>query len=124
MAIIERDLAERLEGEAFDTYMQPLTAFTGGFHNDVIDTIAARPTGTVADYEGTLALLESVAAYVDQWIALLSEGLAGGYSQSQRTVRLVAEQLLAQSTPSADTTRVLAAFRAFPRSMPSADQQR
>ena len=54
LAIIERDLAERLEGEPFDTYMLPLN-FTGGFRNDVITTITLRPTGAAADYEDTLA---------------------------------------------------------------------
>ncbi len=123
LRIIERDLTGRLEGEPFDFYMSPLSAFDG-FHNNVIDTVTALPARTTADYEAIVARLEDIPRYVDQLIDALSEGLGAGYSQSRRTTNLVAQQLRAQSDSSVDATRLLAAFRSFPSSVSATDQER
>ena len=124
LGIIERDLIGRLEGEPFDVYMSPLSAFVNGFHNNIIDTVAALPARTTTDYEAIVARLEDVPRYVDQQIDALSQGLEAGYSQSRRTTSLVAQQLRAQSDSSADATRLLAAFRSFPPSISATDQER
>jgi len=59
LGIIERDLIGRLEGEPFDVYMSPLSAFNG-FHNNIIDTVTALPARTTTDYEAIVARLEDV----------------------------------------------------------------
>jgi uncharacterized protein (DUF885 family) len=122
--IIQWDLQYALAAEPYDMYLGDLTSFAGGLHAGVFTLINGLPTHTTNDYETILQRIDEVPRLIDQFIDVLSEGLAAGYTQSRRTVRLVTDQLATQMAADAGSTRLLAAFRSFPVALPQEDQQR
>ena len=95
-----------------------------GAHTWVYQTIDQMPTRTVKDYEHIIARIHAVPAYVDQAIALFESAAAAGLTQPKVVADLVIGQLTAQVAQTAERSRLLAAFRRFPASIPKDEQDR
>ncbi|HLK49552.1 MAG TPA: DUF885 domain-containing protein [Bryobacteraceae bacterium] len=113
----------KLQLEAFDLENQLFAVSQqNGLHNRIYNTIDRMPARTVHDYENILARLRAVPAYIDQNLAMLDEAIARGMTQPKIVVDLVTAQVDGQISQSRNDTRLLAAFRAFPNSIPADEQ--
>ncbi len=121
--LMEYNLSRRLE--AFDLEDELFAVMQqNGLHNAVYSTFDRMPGRTPRDYENLLARLRAVPVYIDQNIAMLDDAIARGLVQPRRVVDLVEQQLAAQIAQDRNQTRLLAAFRNFPASIPPAEQAR
>lgn len=121
--LLEYDLRLRLD--AFDLVNELFAVMQqNGLHNAVYTTFDRMPARTVHDYENLLARLRAVPAYIDQNLAMLDEAIAAGMVQPRIVVDLVTQQVAGQIAQDQTNTRLLAAFRNFPSSIPAADQAR
>src|SRR3984893_12941641 len=93
-----------------------------GIQQDIPRTLALMPTATRDDYENIVSRLEGVGAVVDQTIALMGRGLAAGMTPPAVTLRDVPEQVKAQISDDPLKSPMLAAFAAWPPSIPEADR--
>jgi uncharacterized protein (DUF885 family) len=93
-----------------------------GIQQDLPRTIALMPTATRDDYENILSRLEGVDAVVDQTIALMRRGLAAGMTPPAVTLRDVPGQVLAQISDDPLKSPMLAAFVAWPASIPEVNR--
>ena len=121
--LMDYDLRRRLE--AFDLESELFAVMQqNGLHNAIYSTIDRMPARTVRDYQNLVARLAAVPGYIDQNLAMLDEAIARGVVQPQIVVDLVSQQLDGQIAQDANSTRLLAAFRAFPANFPAAEQAR
>jgi uncharacterized protein (DUF885 family) len=93
-----------------------------GIQQDIPRTIALMPTAARDDYENIVSRLEGVAEVVDQTIALLRRGLATGMTPPAVTLRDVPDQVKAQISDDPLKSPMLAAFAAWPASIPETDR--
>ncbi len=122
-SVIQYDFQSRLEAWDLDTYLLRVGQQFGS-HNRVYLVVDQMPARTVHDYENIIARLRTIPGYVDQNIGILDEAIASGIMQPRVVADLVIGQLDVQAKQTADQTELLKAFRAFPESIPQAEQQR
>jgi len=121
--LLEYELKTALEAEASLDLVQQVSQ-SDGLHNEVFEIVDQMPARTVRDYENIIARLRAVPAYIDQSIDLMREQLAAHRAQPAVVVNLMIEQVVAQAGASPEQTPLLAAFKAFPNEISSADQSR
>jgi uncharacterized protein (DUF885 family) len=121
--VMRYDFESRLEAWDLDTHLLSVGQMHG-FHISVYVTIDDMPAHNVHDYENIVARLRAVPTYVDQYIGIMNEAIASGMMQPRIVADLIIGQLEAQAKQDADHTELLKAFRAFPASIPAAEQQR
>ncbi len=113
----------RLQLDAFDLERELFAVGQqNGLHNRVYNTFDRMPARSQHDYENLLARLRAVPAYIDQNIAMLDEAIGRGLVQPRIVVDLVSQQVAGQIAQERNNTRLLAAFRNFPSSIPTAQQ--
>ena len=95
-----------------------------GVQQDVPRIISLMPAQSVADYEHIVSRLQAAPALIDQTIALLRKGLEQGKTPPRITMRDVPGQVSAQIVSDPKTSPLLAAFQAFPASVPEAERNR
>ncbi len=95
-----------------------------GAQQDIPRVISLMPATRVAEYDDLVKRLESVPALVDQTIALMQRGLAVGATPPKITFRDVPSQVQAQIVADPLASPLLAALKAFPASIPTADRDR
>ena len=95
-----------------------------GAQQDIPRIIGLMPVARVGDFEDLVKRLEAVPALIDQTIALMRRGLAQGATPPQITFRDVPGQVQAQIVADPAASPLLAAFKAFPPSIPAADRDR
>jgi uncharacterized protein (DUF885 family) len=93
-----------------------------GLQQDVPRTFALMPAVTREDYENILSRLRGVPRIVDQTIALMERGLTAGATPPKITLRDVPGQVSAQIVDDPLESPMLAAFNAWPASIPDADR--
>jgi uncharacterized protein (DUF885 family) len=94
-----------------------------GVQQDIPRTFALMPASTREDYQNFVSRLEGAAALVDQTIALLERGLAAGMTPPAITLRDLPDQVDGTITASALDSPMLRAFKAWPASIPEAEQE-
>lgn len=115
---------ERLEFAAFPF---ELLALTNRFSSPAVRLPAGldrAPAETVADYEKILDLLRGIPALLDQQTKLLKRGVQEDIVVPDIAVRAVPSQLDALTAAELARSPLLAAFRRFPKSIPSTQQER
>jgi len=112
-----------LEGSRFPDELLAVDQL-GGVQQDVPLVLALMPATSVAQYENILARLRGVPRLVEQTIALLERGLAAGVTAPRIALRDVPEQVTALLVDDPLASPMLAAFKAFPTTIPAADQER
>ncbi len=93
-----------------------------GIQQDIPRTFALMPAATRDDYQNIVSRLEGVGPLVDQTIALMERGLAAGMTPPRITMRDVPDQVKGAISDDALKSPLLAAFRAWPASVPEADR--
>ena len=95
-----------------------------GAHNGIYRTIDRMPAFTVKDCENIIARLRAVPKFVDQYTALMDEGIAHGWTQPKIVVQLVIDQLTSQGLQDASTSPLLEFLKKMPSSIPEAERTR
>lgn len=95
-----------------------------GAHNGIYRTIDRMPAFTVKDCENIIDRLRAVPKFVDQYIALMDEGIAHGWTQPKIVVQLVIDQLTSQTKQDASTSPLLEFLKKMPASIPEAERAR
>ena len=121
--LFRRNATDALEESRFPGELMPITQLNG-VQQDVPNTIAQMPAGSVREYEDILARLRAVPVLVNQTIVLLQRGLATGLTPPRVTLRDVPSQAQDLVVDDPLTSPLLSAFTHFPAEVPAADQQR
>ena len=121
--LLEYELKTALEAEASLDLVQQVSQ-SDGLHNEVFEIVDQMPARTVRDYENIIVRLRALPAYIDQSIDFMREQFAAHRAQPAVVVNLMIEQVGAQAGASPEQTPLLAAFKAFPNEISSADQSR
>ena len=95
-----------------------------GIQQGAAATIANMPRQTIADYEDTLARLETLPKTVDQNLALLQEGLKRGYTPPKLMLRDLPKQIAGLFPSDPLASPLLEPFTRFPAGIPDADRAR
>jgi uncharacterized protein (DUF885 family) len=96
----------------------------GGIPQGAAETIDSMPHETLADYEDVLARLEALPKSFDQNLALLKEGLKGGYTPPKIVMRDVPKQIADLAPADASKSALLDPFHQFPNSISESDRTR
>ena len=94
-----------------------------GVQQYIPDIIAQMPMEKASDYRDLIARLSGIPTVIDQNIALMKIGMAQGWTPPKITMRDVAKQAGAQIVSDPMASPLLAAFKNFPASVPSAERQ-
>jgi len=121
--LMEHELRTQLEAGDYLNLVQ-LVSQADGLHNEVFSVIDQMPARTVQDYENIITRLRALPTLIDQAIGLMREQLAAGHAQPAVVVDLMLDQVVAQRTPPASDSPLVAAFRRFPNEIPMAEQER
>jgi len=121
--LFRRNITDALDEGRFPGDLMPITQL-GGVQQDVPNTIAQMPAGTVRDYEDIVARLRGVPVLVDQTIVLLERGLAAHVTPPRVTLRDVPQQAGNLIVEDPLTSPMLAAVTRFPATVPASEQER
>jgi uncharacterized protein (DUF885 family) len=93
--VLERSLALRSEGLAFDSHLQPVTQFDGALAEFPLlgSGRGLHPFRTVADYDNFLRRIDGFQAWVDAAIANMRRGMALGVVQPRVVMQRALPQL-------------------------------
>jgi uncharacterized protein (DUF885 family) len=95
-----------------------------GIQQSAADALENTPHHSVAEYEIILGRMRALPASVDQQIALLQEGLKGGYTPPKITMRDVPKQIADLIPADPLASALLQPFREFPSAFPEAERTR
>ena len=95
----------------------------GGVQQGIPEVIAQMSLERTSDYRDLIARLNGIPAEIDQNIALMKLGMAQGWTQPRITMRDVPKQVDAQIISDPMASPLLAAFKNFPATVPTADRQ-
>jgi uncharacterized protein (DUF885 family) len=110
-----------IRGVVPHSLMMPLNQLEG-VQQDVARTIATMPAATKQDYEDIVSRLKGIGPLVDQTIAQMEQGLAGGFTPPRQMLRDVPEQVLGMISDDPLMNPMLDAFSKFPPSIPESDR--
>ena len=120
--LFQREIKTRIGEYQFKPWMFRVTPLDGP---QLISEIAEfAPFATVKDYDNWVARLNTTGAFVDQWIALLTQGTAEKLTQPRAVINKVLDQLKGQITADAESSPFYAPFKKIPDSIPAADKAR
>ena len=120
--LVEKSLADQLAGEEFPGEFI-LIHQRAGVQQDIADTLTMMPKRNRQDFIDRLSRLENAAAYIEQNIAMLREGLARGVTPPKVTLRDVPEQIRNTIPANIDTSPLLSSFDDYPASITEAEQR-
>ncbi|HLG94507.1 MAG TPA: DUF885 domain-containing protein [candidate division Zixibacteria bacterium] len=112
-----------IEGAEFPGELMPISQM-GGVQQDIAQMLTITPANSAKDYRDILSRLKAVPALVGQVKALLEGGLKEGVTPPQVTLRDVSQQVRNQIVKEAAEAPVLVAFKEFPNSIPTAEQEK
>lgn len=96
----------------------------GGMVRMLQSTMEVAPARTVKDYENMIARLEATPKLAEGLIAASNEGLKRKLLTPRQSAETAAAIYASQARPEAGQSPLLKAFRAMPKSIPEAEQQR
>jgi len=120
--LFQREIKTRIGEYQFKPWMFQITPL-GGPHT-ISETAEFAPFATVKDYDNWIARLNTSGVFVDQWIALLTQGTTERLTQPRVVINKVLDQLKGQITADAESSPFYAPFKKMPDSIPAADKAR
>ena len=111
-----------IEGQKFPGEFMPLNQM-GGVQQDIARMMAIMQPKNAADYSNMIARLEKTPQVIDQTIAWMRKGMEAGVTPPAITLRDVPQQIRNQLVDEADKSPMLGAFRKFPVSVDSLQQE-
>ncbi len=88
------------------------------------DIVEFTPFKTVKDYDNFIARLNASGVFIDQWIALLTQGTTEKLTQPRVTINKVLEQIKPQLVSDPEASPFYAPFKNMPASIPEAEKAR
>ncbi len=120
--LFRRDYEEDVEGHPFRWFLLPVGP-RGGIQT--ADQLADRLRfATVRDYEDWIARLRAFPAYLDQTIALMSEGIRAGMIHPRVIMERIPDQIAAQVVDDPTGSLFYKPFRKFPSGFSAEDRAR
>ena len=120
--LFRRDREDRVAGHRFGGYLLPINQREGVQDaGNLADSLRFDRPG---DYEAWLARMERFAAYVDQTIELMREGMRKGVVHPKVVMKRVPRQVEAQFVDDPTKSLFYQPFSEFPDSIPADAQQR
>jgi uncharacterized protein (DUF885 family) len=120
--LFQREIKTRIGEYQFKPWMFAIST-TGG-PQLLSETTEFAPFKTVKDYDNWIARLNTSGTFIDQWIALLTQGTVEKLTQPRVTINKVLDQIKGQITADAQSSPFYAPFKNMPASIPAADQAR
>jgi uncharacterized protein (DUF885 family) len=120
--LLLQDLQEDVEGQRFKGEYMAVTQMHGVQQN-VAQLLALMPARNKQQYEDILARLKGVPTVIDQTLVLLEKGLEQGVTPPRVTLRNVPQQVENQLVDDPITSPLLRAFKQFPDSISTEDQE-
>ena len=120
--LFRRDLEESIDGSRFPNEYLQVTQLSG-VQQDVAQMLESAPDFGVKDFEDRVARLRAVPVLIDQVIALLEKGLAGGITPPRITLRDVPRQVENQVV-AVTASPLLQKFTNFPATIPELEWAR
>ncbi len=118
-----RDLRDRIAEYDLGGLLVPLTA-DDGFHISFAQLPAGMPFGTVADYDNYLARLRAFPGWIEQYIAVLREGLRTGNTMPRIVLEGYDVTMASHVVDDPAQSVFWAPFERMPAGMAAADQER
>jgi uncharacterized protein (DUF885 family) len=116
-------LTYRVKFAAYKEWRAPMYS-DSGFHTSVMQMHEAADTQSVIGYERYISRLNDVKRYFAENIANMRQGLQDGYTLPAAVLPGVASIIDAQQCANPEDSPLYAPFKAFPSSIPTADQAR
>jgi uncharacterized protein (DUF885 family) len=120
--LFQREIKERIGEYQFKPWMFAINPLGGP--QLLSETAEFAPFNTVKDYDNWVARLNTSGVFVDQWIALLTQGTVEKLTQPRVVVNKVLDQLKGQITADAESSPFYAPFKKMPDGIPAADKAR
>lgn len=111
--IFSRLLANDIHEDVFGAYYLPISK-TAGFHLDFPELFQFVPLQSLKDYQDYLSRLGGFKHYVEEHIALMSEGLQRGYRPVRVTLEGIQPSIEAQVVPQPEANPLFTPFANFP----------
>ncbi len=120
--LFEKELKEGIESFKFKAYLMPVSQQGGIQTNDELAEFIS--FDKVKDYEDWIARLNAFPVYMDQTMALMREGKTQKIVRPSVVMARVPGQIDKQIVASAEQSSFYAPFKAFPKDIPTAEQER
>jgi uncharacterized protein (DUF885 family) len=111
-----------IEGQQFPNEMMPINQM-GGVQQDIAQMMAISQPKNAKDYSNMIARLDKTPEVVDQTIAWMRKGMEAGITPPSITLRDVPQQIRNQLVDEPDQSPLLGAFKQFPASVDSLQQE-
>jgi len=111
-----------VEGHQFPGEFMPLNQM-GGVQQDIARMMSMTQPKNAADYANMITRLEKTPQVIDQTIAWMRKGMEAGITPPAITLRDVPQQIRNQLVDEADQSPMLGAFKTFPASVDSLQQE-
>ena len=111
-----------IEGHQFPDEMMPINQM-GGVQQNIARMMAITRPKNVEDYTNMIARLDKTPEVIDQTIAWMRKGMAAGVTPPAVTLRDVPQQIRNQLVDEPDQSPLLGAFKQFPASVDSLQQE-
>lgn len=111
-----------IEGQQFPNEMMPLNQMQGVQQN-IAQMMAISQPKNAKDYSNMIARLQKVPEVVDQTITWMRKGMEAGITPPAITLRDVPQQIRNQLVDEPDQSPMLGAFKKFPASVDSLQQE-
>ena len=120
--LFERETRIRIDEGQFKPYLYAIRTFDGP---QLLPELAEiHPFQTVKDYDNWIARINASGVYIDQWIALLVQGLTEHRTQPRGTIAKVLEQIKPQLVTDPEASGFYAPFKKMPASFDAATKDR
>jgi uncharacterized protein (DUF885 family) len=120
--LFEREIKTRIGEYQFKPWMFDLGPMQGP--QLLAETSEFTPFKTVKDYDNWIARLNTSGTFVDQWITLLTQGIAEKLTQPRSTIDKVLEQLKGQLVGDPEASPFYAPFKKIPAGVPETEKVR
>jgi uncharacterized protein (DUF885 family) len=120
--LFQREVKQRIGSYQFKPWMFDLGPMQGP--QLLAETAQFTPFKTVKDYDNWVARLNTSGTFVDQWIALLTQGVTEHLTQPRSTINKVLDQLKGQLVTDPEASPFYAPFKNFPDNVPATDRTR
>ncbi len=120
--LFQYEIKNRIGEYQFKPWMFATRTFDGP--QLLADVAEFAPFKTVKDYDNWIARLNASGIFIDQWIALLTQGATEKLTQPRVTINKVLEQIKPQLVSDPEASPFYAPFKNMPASIPDADKAR
>jgi uncharacterized protein (DUF885 family) len=120
--LFTREIKQRIGEYQFKPWMFAVRTFDGP--QLLSETAEFAPFNTVRDYDNWIARLNTSGVFIDQWIALLTQGTVERLVQPRNTINKVIEQIKGQISADPEASPFYKPFKNMPASIPEAEKAR